>query len=305
MKVIIIGATGFIGKELVKVLNAAGHNAVGTSRNKLKAMEILGHGTDILEWDGISAASLANHLEGFDAIINLAGESIASKRWTTKRKNIIYNSRVTTSKILTEAIRMVGSRPFILIQGSAIGYYGSPVDEPVDETHPAGKGFIAELTRDWEMAVLPASELVDRLVIIRTGLVLGNNGALLKKMLLPYRFGFGAVSGPGNQWMSWIHISDYINIIQFLLEKESCSGIYNLTAPCPVRMKDFTRTIGKVLRRPARIIIPGFIFRAGLGKLAEETVLASQNILPGRLIREGYQFRYGNLEIALSDLLKR
>ncbi len=303
MKVLVIGASGFIGKELMKELAIAGHFPTGVTRNSQRAKEILGQSAEIIEWDGISADSLAGHLTHFDAIINLAGESIASGRWTTKRKKLIRESRVETGRLLVEAIRLSKTRPAVLIQGSAIGYYGTPLDQASDETHPAGKGFIAELTGEWEKSVLPASEFTDRLVIIRTGLVLGNGGGLLKKLRLSFRFGFGTVPGPGNQWLSWIHIIDHISIISYLLENPSCSGIYNLTAPCPARMTDFVRICGKLLRKPVRIKIPAIFIRAGLGKMADETVLASQNILPGRLTGEGYHFRFENLQSALSDLL--
>jgi uncharacterized protein (TIGR01777 family) len=190
----------------------------------------------------------------------------------------------------------------VLIQGSAIGYYGSPVDEPAGESHASGRGFIAELTRDWENAIRPAEDLV-RLVTIRTGLVLGKNGGILDKMLLPFRFGTGSILGSGKQWMSWIHMNDMTGAIRFLLEQNNCSGPYNLTTPSPVRMKEFIQTTGKILNRPVLLKVPAFILRTALGKMAEETILASQNIRPVKLLDEGYQFRYTCLSKALENII--
>jgi uncharacterized protein len=303
MNVIIIGATGFIGKALVKELAMAGHRVVSVSRDREKAKEILGPGMEIKEWDGLSAPALAPHLEGMDAVINLAGESIASGRWTAKRKERIIESRVGTSRILVEALRLTSSRPSLLIQGSAIGYYGSQIEGPSGEAHPPGTGFIAELTLNWEKAVLPAKDLVSRVIILRTGLVLGKKEGLLKQMIMPFRFGLGAVLGSGKQWMSWIHIDDLAAAVRFLAENGKSTGPYNLTAPSPVRMNEFIRKTGKTLGNPFHIKIPGILIKGILGEMAEETVLSSQNIVPARLQAEGYRFNFLNLEPALVNLL--
>lgn len=303
MKVLIIGATGFIGRELVKELLTNGHQPVGVSRNTRKAKEILGNMAEIVEWDGISAAALAKNLAGIEAIINLAGESIASGRWTARRKKQITESRIITGRLLSEAVGLAPDKPSVLIQGSAIGYYGTPVDAPADECHPAGSGFMAELTRDWESSITPAFKLIPRIVLVRTGLVLGKNGGLLQKMLLPFRFYSGTVIGSGKQWMSWIHISDQVAAIRFLLENPGCSGPYNLTAPNPVQMKKFVHATGKALGKPVWLKIPGIFLKAALGEMAQETILASQNIIPGKLIKAGFEFRYPQLEHALADLL--
>jgi uncharacterized protein len=303
MKVLIIGATGFIGRQLMKELAKAGHTPVGVSRNSLKAREILGPEAEIAEWDGLSAQSLATRMEGMDAMVNLAGESVASGLWTERRKKIITGSRIETSRLMVEGIRLASARPGLILQGSAIGYYGSPVDEPADENNPPGKGFMAELTLDWESETMRANSLVNRIVILRTGLVLGKEQGILKKMLLPFRFGFGTVMGSGRQWMSWIHISDQVRAIRFLIENDKCSGAFNLTAPCPVSMNEFIRTTGKVLGKPVLMKVPGLFFKAGLGKMAEETILSSQYIIPAKLQREGFSFLFSNLEPALVNLL--
>jgi len=305
MKILIIGATGFIGRELVKELREKGHHPVGVSRNAIKAMQILGQETEILEWDGRSAAALAEKLACFEAIVNLAGENLASGRWTEKRKKLLTESRVKTGRLLAEAISPATSKPSVLIQGSAIGYYGTPVIDAADETAPAGTGFAADLTKAWESSVGPAEKMALRTIWIRTGLVLGKNGGLLEKMLLPFKFYSGTVIGSGQQWMSWIHMHDQVSAIRFLLENPNASGPYNLTAPEPVHMQAFIKTIGKVIGKPAWVNLPGWALKAALGEMAKETVLASQNIYPGKLLEEGFHFKFAQLEPAIRDLLKK
>lgn len=303
MRLLIIGASGFIGRELMNELEKAGHSPVAVSRNAEKAAKILGNQAEIIEWDGISAEKLAEKIAGFEAIINLAGENIASGRWTSGRKKLITESRVKTGRLLTEAVMLSSEKPAILIQGSAIGYYGTPVDLPAEENQPAGQGFIAELTRDWESSIAPLDKMIPRIVIIRTGLVLGRDGGLLKKMLLPFTFYSGTVIGSGKQWMSWIHIRDEVRAIRFLLENSSCSGPYNLAAPNPVIMKTFMSSLGKTLRKPLWLRVPGTFLKAILGQMAEETILSSQNIFPGKLLKAGFEFEYTDLTDALENLL--
>jgi hypothetical protein len=303
VNILIIGATGFIGRELTVELERAGHKVVAVSRNARKAREILGSRVEIVEWDGLSSASLGNHLTGIEAVVNLAGESIASGRWTSRRKKLITESRVNTGRLLTEAVMTSNTSPSVLIQGSAIGIYGTHVDVPGDESQPEGTGFMAELVKAWESSVAPAGNKIARMVFIRNGLVLGNGGGLMEKMLLPFRFFCGTVLGSGRQWMSWIHIHDVVRAIRFLIENTNCSGTYNLTAPNPVRMKDFIASMAEILRKPVLLKLPGFVLKASLGKMAEETVLSSQNIYPGKLLRQGFIFEYPHLPEALKNLL--
>jgi len=303
MRILIIGATGFIGKELVKELSATGHQPLGVSRYAIKAGGILGDLCEIVEWDGKSAESLVMKMDRIDGIVNLAGENIASGRWTEKRKKILTESRVKISKLVSEAIRLADIKPSVLIQGSATGIYGTPVNSPADENHPVGNGFLADLTRQWEMAMTPAGEDFPKVVVIRTGLVLGKNAGLLKKMLLPFKYHSGIIIGSGKQWLSWIHISDQVRAIRFLLENKNSSGPYNLTAPHPVQMKTFVQTLSKVLGKPVWLKIPGAFLKLSLGKMAEETVLSSQNIIPAKLTIEGFSFSHSDLDTALIDLL--
>lgn len=303
MRVLIIGATGFIGRELVKELQLSGHRLIAVTRNVRKAREILGTRTEIIEWDGLSRTTLAGHLSGMEAIINLAGENIASGRWNSKRKKLITESRIKTGRVLAEAVKMSSSIPSVLIQGSATGIYGTPVDEPAEESAPAGTGFLADLTGEWEASVTALENIIPRIVIVRTGLVLGKDSGLLEKTMMPFRFYSGAVIGPGSQWLSWMHIRDEVRAICFLLENRNSSGPYNLTAPNPVQMKAFIAAISKTIGKPAWLRVPGFILKAAMGEMAEQTILSSQNIYPGKLMKEGFIFEYPYLEPALKDLL--
>jgi uncharacterized protein len=303
MRVLIIGATGFIGKELVIELRENGHQPVAVSRNSAKAAEILGKGTEILEWKGMSANDLAQKLNGFEAIVNLAGENLAAGRWTEHRKKLLTDSRINTGQLLAGAIRLSSSRPSVLLQGSAIGIYGTQVNQVADETSPPGTGFIASLTAEWESSVISLNDIVPRIILIRTGLVLGKNGGLLERILLPFRFYSGAILGPGSQMMSWIHLKDEVRAIRFLIENTQCSGPYNLAAPSPVTMKSFVKALAKITSKPAWLKVPSWALKAALGQMAEETILASQVIYPGRLLQEGFRFEYDQLEPALINLL--
>jgi hypothetical protein len=303
MRILIIGATGFIGRELMNELASAGNQPVAVSRNALKAGEILGSQAEIVEWDGLSPGKLAEHIATSEAIVNLAGENLASGRWTVRQKKQILESRIRTGQQLTEAIRLSASKPRVLVQASAIGFYGTPVEEPASEDHTAGSGFLASLTLQWESAVADAGIYIPRVVMIRTGLVLGKDEGLLKKMLLPFRFYCGTVPGSGRQWMSWIHVADEVGAIRFLIENEMSAGPYNLTAPGPVSMKLFVDQIAKTLRRPAWMRVPGIFLVAALGEMARETILSSQNIYPMKLLKEGYNFKYPYLSGALRNLL--
>jgi uncharacterized protein (TIGR01777 family) len=303
MTTLIIGATGFIGRELMKELHTGGHQPVAISRNAMKAREILGREVEIREWSGHDPEGLAGYITDDTAIVNLAGESIAAGRWSEKRMGLITDSRVRTGQLITEALRFSQCRPAALIQGSATGYYGARVEERTDETGPAGTGFLAELTKKWEESVQDAGKYTRRVVMIRTGLVLGNHGGLLEKMLLPFRFYSGTVLGSGKQWLPWIHIKDQARAISFLLSNSHCNGAYNLTAPNPVRMAEFIRLLGKSTGKPAWMKIPGFFLKAALGKMAEETILASQHILPEKLVGEGFVFNYPWLDQTFENLL--
>jgi len=304
MRILVIGASGFIGRALIKELHQAEHQVIAVSRNKNNAETTLGRKTKIVEWDGYSRTGFARHLGGVDAVVNLAGDNIASGRWTKTKKKKIISSRVSTGRLIAEYISSSPDKPSVFIQGSAIGYYGSPVNEPADETGKPGKGFMPQLVQEWESSISSLEDIIPRVIFLRTGLVLGSDGGILQKMLLPFKFYFGSVIGPGKQFMSWIHIRDEVRAIRYLIENENCHGAYNLTAPHPVNMETFMKCTGTILKKPVWLKVPAIILKIVLGKMAEETILASQNIKPGRLTADGFKFEFEQLEPALNDLLK-
>jgi uncharacterized protein len=305
MKILVIGATGFIGRHLFKELVSEGHHAVGISRNPEAARDILGMDSDIHQWDGISEPTLVKALEGVDGIANLAGESIAKGRWTKKRKMALLSSRAGTGKTLAAALLQMPARPSFLIQASATGYYGPQTTDPVDETAGPGTGFLSELNQQWESSVHTLKEAGMRVMYIRTGIVLGADGGLLKQLLLPFSFYAGTTLGSGRQYLSWIHLMDEVRAIMHLINNPESEGPYNLTSPKPMTMAALIHEIAEITGKPAWLKVPGFALRFSLGQMAEETVLASQQILPSRLLSEGFRFNFPEIGPALKDLLSK
>ncbi len=311
MRAVILGGSGFIGTALSGQLLDAGWQVVIPSRNPEKGRFLMpqGHSFDIsfVPWDGQDTAHLARHLAGADAVINLAGESIADGRWSGDRKSRIRDSRIRTGQALMAALRTMETTPSVLVQGSAVGYYGarptvvSP--ETFSEFSSSGEGFLASVARDWEASTKEAESMGIRRVIIRTGVVLGIEGGALPKFLPPFRFYLGGPVGSGNQGISWIHRQDAAGGIMHLLQCDECVGPYNLTAPTPVSMTDFCDTLGRTLRRPSWLPVPGFVLRLLYGEMAEETILQGQYALPNRLADAGYQFRFPDLANALAGIL--
>jgi len=302
MRVIILGATGFIGRTLSKLLKRAGYEVVALTRNKDRGRKILGKDIQVVEWDSKSAEGWESHANGAYAIINLIGENLASGRWTQERKKSILESRLNAGKAVNLAIQRVQSKPKVVVQASAIGYYGSRSDEILDETSDPGEGFLSEVAVKWEDSTKEVEPQVRR-VIIRTGPVLGRGGGILTRLIRPFRFFLGGHPGGGKQWFSWIHLDDEVSAIQFLMEREDLQGVFNLTAPEQLMMKDFYHTLGKVMRRPSWLPIPGFVLRLFFGETAQETILSGQRVVPKRLMEAGYKFIYPKVEEALKEIL--
>jgi len=259
------------------------------------------------QWDGKTAEGWGALVEKADAVVNLAGESIAGKglvpsRWTVDRKNRIRQSRLDAGNAVMDALESAAHLPSVLVQASAIGYYGVHGDEMLDENSPPGSDFLAQLCVDWEASTEQAEALGVRRVIIRTGLLLSTAGGVLPLLAMPFRFYAGGVVGSGKQYYSWIHVADEIAAIRFLIEADDTFGAYNLTAPQPVTAKEFARVIGKVLRKPARMPVPAFAMRAALGDVSN-LALEGQRVLPKRLLDAGFEFRYAELEETLRNLL--
>jgi uncharacterized protein (TIGR01777 family) len=302
--VIISGGTGFIGRSLTASLAQAGYEVAVLTRNPDKASALFGGLSKAVGWDGRSSAGWLELASGARAIINLAGENIGVGRWTPKRKQAIVRSRLDAGQAVVEAVRKAPVKPKVLIQASAVGYYGSRADEELEESAPAGRGFLAGLVQEWEDSTAEAEILGVRRVVIRSGLVLDASGGVLPRFLRPFRAFAGGPLGSGRQWLSWIHRRDEIEAIRFLLERNDLAGVFNLAAPQPLTMKEFVRTLGRVMRRPAVFRVPGVLLRLFFGEMAKETLLAGQRVMPRALLKAGFDFCYPELESALRAILR-
>jgi len=301
-RLVITGATGFIGQHLYKKLEYD-YEIIIFTRNIKNAKKILGENVRAIYWDGNSVDCITQYIEGAHAIINLTGENIGSGRWTKKQKAIILNSRIRAGDALSSAIKRTRNKPKVFIQASAIGYYGLNAGKGYDEMTPIkAKGFLAEVTRKWEMTVNTVNSDI-RFIIIRLGNVLGKKGGILGRILVPFKLFLGGYPGSGDKWISWIHIIDAVNAISFLLKNSKSSGIYNLTAPNPVKYKDLAKNIGKLIRRPSWLSFPEIVLILFFGQRARELLLADSRVYPRRLIAEQFKFSYNNIEEALYNIL--
>jgi len=302
MKALIFGGTGFIGKHLCRELLSAGYKVCIVSRNQ-KKVGLMGSGVAAIEWN-ISADSLpVEPLEDVNLIINLAGESIGNRRWTQPVKEKILDSRVQTTQAIVNAIKQKRVTPKVLINASAIGFYGPQRDEDITESTPAGQDFLAKVCQDWEEEAFKAQALGVRVVAVRFGVVLGDEGAL-SRMKTPFRFYMGGPLGTGAQWISWIHIKDLTRLIRFAAENENLNGPVNATAPEPVRMKELCNILGQVMGSPSWLPVPGYLLKVVLGEMSD-MLLNSQRVLPKRILKEGFQFRFPAPKTALEDIIER
>lgn len=305
-RILIAGGTGLLGRALARQLAASGREVVLLSRSasgKAGDRE-LPPGCRLAAWDGRTANGWGELASGAEAIVNLAGESIAGGRWSPTRKARILDSRLQSTAALVEAIAQAKRPPRVLLQGSAVGYYGDRADELLPEEAVAGGGFLGETAQSWEAASAPAESFGVRRVVARTGVVLARQGGAFPKMALPFRFGAGAVLGSGRQWMPWIHLADEIAALEFLLGNEAAHGAVNLAAPAPATQAEFSRELARTLRRPLLARAPAWTLRVALGEMAD-LVLASQRVVPQRLLELGFRFRFPALPAALGDLCRR
>lgn len=298
MKILISGSHGLVGTALIKSLTAEGHEIFRLVRH------YPGSEAEI-EWSPDRYSIALARIEGFDAVISLAGESIAEGRWTEDKKRRIRESRVKGTKLLGDALANLTNRPATFICASAIGYYGNRGDEILTETSAPGNDFLADVCVEWEKATALATEKGIRVVNARFGVILDKEGGALKKMLPPFRLGLGGRIGSGKQWMSWIALDDVVGALKFALANETLYGPVNFVAPNPVTNAEFTKTLGKALSRPTIFPIPAFGVRVVFGEMADALLLASQRVEPERLKLSGYQFQYLQLETALRDVLAR
>ncbi len=294
MHVLVTGGTGFIGSALCKQLFQDGHRITVLSRKPSR-------GTTL---PGVHLIGEFEQAQGIDAVVNLAGEPLAEGRWNAARKQRFRDSRLGTTQQLLGWMETLAERPRVLVSGSAIGYYGASDDTALTETAPPGEDFAATLCRDWETEAYKARALGVRVCAVRIGIVLGSDGGALAKMLPPFRLGAGGPMGSGRQWMSWVRRSDLVRLICWLLQNEQANGAYNGTAPVPVSNREFARTLGSALHRPAVMTTPAFVLKLLFGEMAEALLLSGQRVLPSKAEAEGFEFQYRELEPALRDLLR-
>lgn len=295
MRVLVSGSSGLIGTALVDRLESSGHEVTRLVRRDPRPGEV--------RWDPAGGTIDAAGVDGHDAVVHLAGESIGGKRLTPAQKDVVRRSRVDSTTLLCTAITSASKPPSVWVSGSAVGYYGDRDDEILDEASAPGDDFMAVLCQDWEAAAQPATEAGIRVVNIRTGIVLSTRGGALEKQLPLFKLGLGGRLAGGDQWLSWIHIDDEVSAIVHALTDASLSGGVNLTAPEPVRNREFTAALGRALHRPAFLAVPRFALNLVLGTALVDTITASQRVLPQRLEASGFTFAFPALDAALRDVL--
>jgi len=304
MQIVVTGGTGFIGRPLCASLVQEGHRVTLLTRRKEEAQRMFGSAVKAVEWSGTETGAWAHCLEGADAVINLAGTPIADARWTDARKRLLTLSRVLTTRLLVAAMSRRSSKPRTLINASGIGYYGACDDHILDEDAARGQGFLADLCLAWEAEALRAAEFGVRVVMLRTGMVLEQDGGALPKMLLPFRLFAGGPILPGTQWVSWIHRRDHIGLIQWLLTAPNISGPVNAVAPEPVTMNRFCQVLGQTIQRPSWLPVPGFALHLALGELGT-LMTTGQRVHPAKALSGGYVFHYPTLESALQAIMTK
>jgi uncharacterized protein len=301
MKIAIAGATGFVGSRLVERLQTQGHEILILTRNPQQASTRFPQ-AQVVGYNPLRSGEWQQSISGCDAVINLAGEPIAEKRWTSAQKQTILDSRHIGTQKIVEAINSASVKPQVLINASAIGYYGTSETSKFTETSPAGNDFLAEVCTKWETAAQAVTVSGTRLVILRLGIVLGENGGALGKMLAPFSAFVGGPIGSGKQWFSWIHRDDLVKMIIAAIEDPQMQGVYNATAPNPVTMTDFAATLGTVMNRPSWLPVPNFALEALLGEGAI-VVLQGQQVVPTHPLAQGFEFQYPTLKPALAAIL--
>jgi uncharacterized protein (TIGR01777 family) len=297
MNILVTGATGLIGSNLCASLHQENHRVIHMVRKPpLSENRIL--------WDPASGKLDKEALEGIDAVVHLAGESITGGRWTPEKKRRILQSRIKGTRLLSECLARLSSPPKAFVSASAVGFYGDRGEELLDESSSPGIGFLPEVCREWENATEPASSKGIRVILLRTGVVLSAAGGALARMLPVFRMGLGGKIGSGLQYMSWIALEDITRIIEFAMQDESLRGPVNAVSPHPVSNREFAKTLGRVLSRPSVCFLPGFAARLAFGEMADALLLASARISPARLTEAKYSFRFPMLEDALRNALQ-
>lgn len=304
MKIAITGATGLVGTRLVAQLKQAGHQVLVLTRNPDRAQKVFPASAyanlEIVSYTPQESGAWQKSISGCDAVVNLAGEPIA-ERWSPQQKTAIMESRQIGTRKLVEAIAMAENKPKVLVSGSAIGYYGTSETQAFEESSSPGNDFLAQVCQNWEAEARKVTESGVRLVILRIGIVLANGGAL-GKMIGPFKMFAGGPIGSGKQWFSWIHRDDLVNLICQAIEREDMSGVYNATAPNPVKMNELCQTLGKVMNRPSWLPVPDFVLEVLLGDGAI-VVLEGQQVLPKKTQTTGFEYQYSEIYPALQEIV--
>ncbi len=310
MKILITGSSGLVGTALARALTRSGDTVCRLVRPQSAAGEGAKEGFAVA-WNP-ATRELGGAGVGADAVVNLAGASIADGRWTTQRKALLRSSRIDTTRALVGALAKMNARPSVLVSASAIGYYGDRGDEPLTEESKPGADFLAGLAQEWEAEALKAEALGICVVLARFGIILAREGGALAKMMLPFKFGAGGKLGSGEQWMSWVTLEDVVRILRFAIENASLRGAgnvapvrgaINIVSPQPLQNTEFTKALAKALHRPALFPAPAFALRLALGEMADALLLSSQRVVPQKLLQLGYSFKHSDLASALGAVV--
>ena len=299
MRILVSGSSGLVGSALIPSLTAAGHDVVRLVRSKSA-----NRSKELASWDPAKGQIDVSGLSDIDAVVHLAGESIASGRWNAERKARIRDSRIQGTRLLAETFAKLPAPPKVFVCASAIGFYGDRGDEVLSESSSPGTGFLADVCREWETACDPLQRSGTRVVNLRFGVVLSRQGGALKQMLLPFQMGAGGILGNGKQYMSVVSLKDAVGVIEFVLGNSGVAGPVNVVCPQPVTNYDYTKALGKVLHRPTIFPVPGFAARLAFGEMADALLLSSSRVVPDRLLAAGYQFRDPTVEAALRSALQ-
>lgn len=301
MKILVTGSSGLVGTALVSALARGGHTVCRLVRPQSPGGEGAKEGF-VVAWNP-ATGELGGAGVGADAVVNLAGASIADGRWTTQRKELLRSSRIETTRALVGALAKMNTRPSVLVSASAIGYYGDRGDETLTEESNPGADFLAGLAQEWEAEALKAEALGIRVVLARFGIILAHEGGALPKMMPPFKIGVGGKLGSGQQWMSWVTLEDVVGILRFAIENAPVRGAINIVSPQPLQNAEFTYVLAKAIHRPALFPAPAFALRLALGEMADALLLSSQRVAPQVLEKLGYQFLHSDLSAALRSLV--